>query len=187
MNDLPIDRIPPNVKHLQRVQQGDPIPAETEDVETSTGLNFCIHPFSKLITKKLKSSCTDPTFGMALATNELNHRVYITSIVAKKSASKLFATLPATRSKIKGAFIVEIEGVPVFTKDDTLASFSRLRDQGSVSFSITFAPERKLSAKHVRTSANEYCLLAPATKWPDDIPTSEINSIKSSLLLQKMI
>ena len=67
----------------------------------------------------------------------------------------------------------------VFTKADATASFSRLRDQGSVSFSITFAPERKSSAKHVRTSANEYSLLASATKWSDDIPTSEVNVIKS--------
>ena len=116
---------------------------------------------------------------MVLATDKLNQRVYITSIVAKKSASKLFATLPTTRSKIQGAFIVKIDRVPIFTKDYVVASFSRLRDQGSVSFSMTFAPERKSSAKHLCTSANEYCLLAPATKWSDDIPTSEINTIKS--------
>ena len=104
MNDLPIDHIPPNVQHLQRVQQGDQIPTETEEVDTSTGLHFFIHPFSKPISKKLKSPCTDPTFGMILATDELDQRLYIMSIAAKKSASKLFAILPATRSKIQGAF-----------------------------------------------------------------------------------
>jgi len=98
---------------------------------------------------------------MVLATDELNQRVYIKSIVAKKSASKLFSTLSATRLKIQGAYIVEIDGVPIFTQDDDAASFSRLQDQGSDSFSITFAPARKLSAKHVRTSADEFCLLAP--------------------------
>ena len=59
----------------------------------STDLHFYIDPFSKLISKKLKSSCTDPTFGMVLATDELNQRVYIKSIAAKKSASKLFSRL----------------------------------------------------------------------------------------------
>jgi len=93
MNDLPIDRIPPNVQHLERVQQGHPIPAETEEVDTSSDLHFYIHPFSKLISKKLKSSYTDPAFGMVLATDELNQRVYIKSIAAKKSASKLFSRL----------------------------------------------------------------------------------------------
>ena len=102
-----------------------------------------------------------PSFGMTLATDKLNQRVYIKSTVAKKSASELSATLPATRKKIQGGFIVEIDGVPVFTKDDATASFSQLRDQGSDSFTITFAPERKLSANSVRIYANEYCLLAP--------------------------
>jgi len=100
---------------------------------------------------------------MVLATDELNQPVYVKSIAAKKNDSKLFATLPATRSKIKGAFIVEIDGVPVFTKDDDIASFSRLQDQGSGSFSITFVPGRKISSKIVCTSTNEYCLLAPGT------------------------
>ena len=144
MNDHHIGHIPPNVQHLQQVQQGDPIPAETKEVDTSSCLHFYMHPFAKLISKKLKSICTDPTFGMVLATDELNQRVYIKSIAAKKSASKLFATLPATRNNIQGASIVEIDGVSVFTKDDATVSFSQLRDQGSGSFSIIFTPERNL-------------------------------------------
>ena len=75
----------------------------------------------------------------------------------------------------------EIDGDRIFTKDDATGSLSRLHDQGSDSFTITFAPERKLSAKAVRTSANEHCLLAPATKWTEYLPTTEIGLINSKV------
>jgi len=42
-----IDRIPPNVKHLQRVESGDPLPVETDKVPASE-FQFSIHPFAKL-------------------------------------------------------------------------------------------------------------------------------------------
>ena len=151
---------------MQRVEQGDPIPAETEEVDASSEFQFFIHPFDKLISKTLKQTCTCPTFGMVLATDKLSNHVFIKSIVAKKSASKLISSLPATRNKIQGAYIVEINGDHIFTQDEATASLSRLCDhQGSDSFTITFASERKLCAKAVCTSANEYCLLALATKW----------------------
>ena len=129
------------------------------------------------VSKTLKSTCTDPTFGMVLATDELSNYIYIKSKVAKKSASKLFSSLPATRNKIQGAFIVD--GDRILTKDDATTFLSRLCDQGSDSFTITFAPERILSAKAVRASANEYCLLAPVTKWTEDLPIAEISLINS--------
>ena len=51
MDDLHIDCIPPYVQHLQRVKNGDPIPAETEEVATSSEFRFYIHPFAKLLSQ----------------------------------------------------------------------------------------------------------------------------------------
>ena len=55
---VPIDRIPPNVQHLQRVENGYPIPAETDKVPASE-FQFFIHPFAKHILKTHKRTWFD--------------------------------------------------------------------------------------------------------------------------------
>ena len=122
---------------------------------------------------------------MVLGSDELNNRVYVKSIVGKKSASKLFSSLPATRNKIQGFYIVEIDGDCIFKKDEATASLStRLHNQGSDSFAITFATKRNISAKAIRTSSNEYNIYAPNTKW-DTVDDAEIGLINSKFLLPK--
>ena len=111
MNDLLIDHIPPNVQHLQRIANGDPIPAETDEVPASE-FQFLIHPFASF----------SPRHSSELVgSDDLSNRVYIKSIVSKKSASKLFSSLSTTRNKIQGACIVEIDGDRIFTKDNAVA------------------------------------------------------------------
>ena len=75
--------------------------------------------------------------------------------MSKKSASKLFSSLRATRNKIQGAFIVEIDGNRIFKQEDAIAALRKLYDQGRDKFSITFAPERKLNVKTIRRAVNE--------------------------------
>ena len=57
MNDLPFESIPPNVQHLQRVDDGKLLAAETE-VTSADEFQFYLHPFANLVSKTLKKSCT---------------------------------------------------------------------------------------------------------------------------------
>jgi len=65
MNDLPPDLVPPNVVHLQRTQDGQPLPAETQDTSVQE-FTFTLNPFSHTLTKGITVTCDDPTFGITV-------------------------------------------------------------------------------------------------------------------------
>ena len=116
----------------------------------------------------MKKSCTDSTFGIEVASDDLSKRVHIRTVVPNKNASKLFSSLRATRNKIQGAYIVKIDDNRIFSQQDAIAALRQLYDNGRDEFSITFAPERKLNAKTLRKAVNEYILFAPNTKTDND-------------------
>ena len=115
MNDLPTSEIPPNVVHLQRTTDGLPIPADAKETSMK---DFCFYitPFQQTLTRKLQVTCNSPTFGLNLSEDETNGRVFLEDINKNSSASKLFSSHKATRNKIRGAFIVSINGTQVFDK-----------------------------------------------------------------------
>ena len=71
--------------------------------------------------------------------------VVIHEIQNKSSALKLYSTLKAMQNRLGGAYIVEINGTPVFTKDEWVAVLKELRKKKVETFEIWFAPERKLN------------------------------------------
>jgi len=73
MNDLPPALVPPNVVHLQRAQNGEPLPAETEETSVDQ-FAFHLNPFSCTVVKGVQVTDDDPSCGLTLATDELNHR-----------------------------------------------------------------------------------------------------------------
>lgn len=160
MNDLPLDSIPPNVIHLQRAQQGGPIPTEQNEVSISE-FNVGSSPFHNTISKTLHVTCTDPTFGFTVASDELNNRAYVAKIKNRSSASKLFSSPKATLNKLRGAYIIKINGVTVFTRAEALAALNRILESKSKSFDIEFAPERKLTTQHLQRAVQEHNLFAP--------------------------
>jgi len=116
MNDLPPADIPPNVVHLQRLQQGDALPAE--DGETSVAqFHFTANPFAHTLTRHMKVKCRDPTFGLTVNAGEVNNRAYVQQIKRNSSAANLYSSYKATCNKIRGAYIVKVNGRRVFTKD----------------------------------------------------------------------
>jgi hypothetical protein len=56
---------------------------------------FIANPFSHIFTKTLRVQGTDPTLGLSIHTDELNHRVFISAIKRQSAASKLKP--PSTR------------------------------------------------------------------------------------------
>eukprot|EP00980_Cylindrotheca_fusiformis_P009852 scaffold2183_cov131-Cylindrotheca_fusiformis.AAC.1 len=119
MNDLQHSDIPPNVAHLHRAQQGAEFPAE-EDVVTIPEFDIGSSPYFHTIRRSVTVTCRNREFGFDIATDTDNNRAFVANIKNNSTAAKIFSSLRATNNKIRGAYIVAIEGEPVFTKDEVL-------------------------------------------------------------------
>jgi hypothetical protein len=88
--------------------------------------------------------CQHPTFGFELFTCGHRHRVAVAKIVRGTTASKI---RDANR-RYTGAFITDINGIPVFSEKDALAAFAAARaDPKLDKLIVTFSPEKQPLAK----------------------------------------
>ena len=161
MNDLPIENIPPNVQQLQRSDDG--IRPDPEILQTDlSDLKFYDTPFASVISKTL---VIDPSrsHGLTISTDLLSNRAYVQDIQKDSPASKLFSTPKATNNKIRGAYLISIDGDPVYTADDVNRKLQQLQDQGVRKFQIEFAPLEKLNTKQFNRARNEFGLYEPQT------------------------
>ena len=174
MNDLPFDEIPPNVQHLMRSKQGDTIPPEPR-ASSVDKFEFTTNPFAHTLSRKLTVSGRDSTFGLDLEDDILYNRAYVHEIQDRSSASRLFSSTKATRNKIRGAYIVSIDGERVFTKSDALRILKRLHDEQATEFDIEFAPEKRLDASQLRKALIEHDIFQPAlVPDPDEAHVASI-------------
>ena len=120
-------------------------------------LGFNLYPFTKSLEGSVTRSCDDPHCGLSFADDELYHRVYVKDVASNKSTSSLFGTIKATRKKIRGVYITEID------QHDAITVLDRLHDQGLMDFSIKFAPEKKLDAKALKKAIDDYNLFELST------------------------
>ena len=164
MNDLPPDSIPPNVVHLQRTQNGEPLLAE-QDESSVTAFTFSANPFSHTMTKGIHVTCNNPTFGISVGNDELSYRAYISDFKKNSSAANMFSSHKATLRKVKGAYIVKVNGKRVFTKDDAISALRQLHDERAANIDVELAPDRKLSSRALWKAVAEHNLFQP------DLPT----------------
>ncbi|GAX10430.1 hypothetical protein FisN_21Lu161 [Fistulifera solaris] len=160
MNDLPTDQIPPNVIHLQRTQNGDPLPSEPSECSVST-FYFRNSPFAATLTLDVPVKCRGRTLGFQLARDELNNRVYIRDIVSKSSAAQLHSSLKAAKNTLRGAYITSVGEHTVFTVDDATAAFASCLATSPPSVSLTLAPERYLGGNTFHRALREFNLFQP--------------------------
>ena len=186
-NDLSTDQVPPNVIHLQRANNDEPIPADTDNITTSE-LRFFITPFAALehITLKV-TNAKHRHFGIECVDDELIQRAYIKDIKPNSDASRIASSLKASRRRLRGAFVISINHHPVFTSNDVHTTLANLQNEGVYKeIELTIAPEKKMSIKDVRKAANKYGLFAPTTKW-DDTPAIAADNEDEPFLDRKPI
>jgi len=128
MSDVPPDLVPPNVVHLQRTKNGEPLPAEAEETFIDQ-LTFHLNPFSYTMVKWVQVTDDDPSFGITLAADELSHSAYITDIKEKSTADKMYASHKSTLKNVKGAYLVGIIGKQAIGKDDAVSMHRQLCDE----------------------------------------------------------
>ena len=80
MNDLPVTDLPPNVAHLRRHDDGEPIPPDIAELSTDC-FNFDIVPFVDTFTGFLDAakSKDDPTFGLAFDDCPIQKQAFVTA------------------------------------------------------------------------------------------------------------
>jgi Reverse transcriptase (RNA-dependent DNA polymerase)/GAG-pre-integrase domain len=143
MNDVPT--LPPNAEYLNRVQH-DTVPAEHTTIP-SMDLDTTTNPFSVLSDETLPVTCNHPTFGFDLFTCAHRRRVAISAISRNTTA----AGIRNGSRRYTGAFLVAINGLPVFSLDDATATFQSLRDDPTLTtIVVTLSPERQPSLRDMR-------------------------------------
>jgi len=161
MNDLPPDLVPPNVVHLQRTQNGEPLPAETEETSVDQ-FTFHLNPFSCTVVKGVQVTDDDPSHGLTLASDELNHRAYVTDVKENSTVDKMHATHKSTLKNVKGAYLVGINGKRVFGKDDAISMLRQLCDERAENLQLKLAIKRKLSSAETWRAVAEHNIMEPS-------------------------
>jgi len=161
MNDLPPDLAPPNVVHLQRTQNGEPLPAKTEETLVDQ-FTFHLNPFSYTMVKGVQVTDEDPSYGLTLASNELNYRAYVTDVKENSTADKMYATHKSTLKNVKVAYLVGINGKRVFGKDDAISMLRQLYDERAENLQLKLAIEHKLSSAETWRAVAEHNIMEPS-------------------------
>ena len=170
MNDLPIDQIPPNVQLLQRSEYGKRLPAEEDEVDIPE-FSLFHSPFSKTIKKTLRNKCDDKTYGINVASDQVNNRAFVHEIFNRSSAHKMFSTQKALKNII-GAYIVSIDNKPIFTAQEATLALRAAKRDNVDQLPIEFAPERRLYARERRKVEEEHNWFTPDD--PSDVPANPI-------------
>ncbi|KAG7340747.1 hypothetical protein IV203_024290 [Nitzschia inconspicua] len=141
----------------KRVQSGEPFPAEVDDATVDEFTAF-VNPFSHTLLESLTvpASNRSPTFGFDLLTDELKNRVFVAAIKPGSPASRIRSSSKATNNALRGAYLVAINDVLVFTKEQALLEFRKAFDSKSPSLSLTFAPEKRLTMAELRRALADH-------------------------------
>jgi len=122
---------------------------------------FTLNPFSHTLTKGITVTCDDPTFGITMGNDELNNRAYVADVKRNSSAANMFSSLKATLRKINGGYITNVNGMPVFTKEDAISALRQLHDERVENMTIELALERKMSSQALWKAVAEYNIFQP--------------------------
>ena len=140
-SDLSTSDLSPNIQHLQRLQNGEPLDLQTENNDTHETFTISNSPFQNEINESFQVICQQQNFGFTLNTDELTNRVYISTIKPNSSAATICKTHRATSRKYTGAYITKINNKHIFTKTDAEKQFKLLKQQKHNPITITLAPE----------------------------------------------
>ena len=134
MNDLP--SLPPNAEYLTRAQRGS---VSAEDIAIpALDLDITQNPFSVLQTEEPPVVCEHPTFGFDVSQCDHRHWAYVSGVVPSSTAT----WIRHARRRYLGAYIVSIDGQPVFDAADALAAFAHARGRDLATLKLVLAPER---------------------------------------------
>jgi hypothetical protein len=153
----------PNARQL-RAALVHSLPRDKVDVLMPTELDLVAirSPFTELVTVSMQVSCDDDTLGFECDVCEARSRVFIANIQYNSTAAKI----RDWRRKFKGAYIVEIDNPPVFTKDEATQLLCVVSDMAhrktKPTFNVVLAPDHpplkaKINDGIPRLQMDQFC------------------------------
>jgi hypothetical protein len=125
MNDLANADLPPNVHHLQHVQNDTPLPPKTAEI-SAPAFGFTLQPFSTEKDLQIPVSCDDSAFGFRLSSDTATNRAYLSDLLPGSTAGKLCGTARVSCRKYGGAFVTAIQDIPVYTAAEASRALCKL-------------------------------------------------------------
>ena len=124
-NDVPVESLPPNVKHLIRINDGTRVDMKSHEMSCKD-LAFHVYPFLDLqdVTIKVQANSKSEDFGLNVCEDEIYQRVYLHEFKKNPPAAK--SVTPKQRKDLRGLFITHVDGHPVFSYDDTINKLKEL-------------------------------------------------------------
>lgn len=169
----------PNVQHLQRSQFRNRFLLNPMNEVSVAEFGVENTPFMRTVSRQVPVSCSHPLFGFSLGADELNNRVYVKDLAGGcSSAVKAFKSKTA-RANVRNAFLVRINGKPVFTRDDALARLQDLRSSGAQLLDLEFATEKLQTAKAVRQAIDELDIFCSTDELLAALNVEDIRAIAS--------
>jgi hypothetical protein len=111
------------------------------NIPTELDLVAMRSPFTKLVTVSMRVSCDDDTLGFELDVCEARSCVFIFNIKLNSNAAKIRNWC----RKFKGAYIVEVDKILLFTQSDASRLVSTIRDMVNTNtnpmFTVFLAPD----------------------------------------------
>ena len=104
----------------------------------------------------------DPSYGLTLATDELNHRAYVTNVKENSTADNVYPTHKSTLKNVKGAYLVGLNGKRVIGKDDAISMLRQLYNERAENLQLELAIECKLSSAETWRAVAEHNIMEPS-------------------------
>jgi hypothetical protein len=140
-----MDRPSPNSRQLRDAVDGKDLPVDHQESTAPAALELVsyVSPFVKLKMLDLQIRCDHPTFGIEATDCADLTRAYISNVVPNSTG----AGIRGWRRNYAGAYIVELDGHPIFNSSDFEAACAYVRTallaQPNTTISLTISPERK--------------------------------------------
>ena len=161
MNDLTLDELPPNAKIFLH---SGALPS-IEDSNADDGSDAMMFysskcPFKSERTFTVKIKCKRKTFGIAIDMDEIFHKPFITGVAGSTKASiySISSSAKTVGRNLKGAYIVAIDDMAIFSEDNVIDAFDTIRKAKNTSFKLTVGYLDKISASATQQELDELLL-----------------------------
>jgi hypothetical protein len=153
MDNLATTDLPPNVLHLQHVQNDTPLLPETVKI-SALPRRFTLQPFTMECDICIPVCCMEPTFDFRLNTDTATNCAYLSKILPASTTEKLCSSARVTQCKYIGAFVTSIADSPVYTTAKASCALHKLATASNCLSHVllTLAPE-PLPSSHDCNSA----------------------------------
>jgi hypothetical protein len=134
---------PPNARLVRFAQRGEPFPSEATPIETIE-LDVSENPFQDLRTLSVLTAGEDSHLGFVFSKCSHRLRAYLSELQPRTPA----AGIRNGRRQLVGAYIISVQGTPVFTVTQANLALSAAFDAAAPGdpIELVFAPESRADA-----------------------------------------